>query len=122
MGDGASGPSGRAPVRRGERGAHGRPASRAGTEGLSGRRLAGGVLRGHCRGSPRADTLRSRYRSLFGISNSRERPRTTARRERAEMGRLVPAVTRALDILELFLEGDGTMSAPEITRRLGLPR
>ncbi|WP_329188029.1 IclR family transcriptional regulator [Actinacidiphila glaucinigra] len=38
------------------------------------------------------------------------------------MGRLVPAVTRALDILELFLEGDGSMSAPEITRRLGLPR
>lgn len=38
------------------------------------------------------------------------------------MGRLVPAVTRALDILELFLEGDGTLSAPEITRRLGLPR
>jgi DNA-binding IclR family transcriptional regulator len=38
------------------------------------------------------------------------------------MGRLVPAVTRALDILELFLEGDGTMSAPEITRKLGLPR
>ncbi|MFJ4845029.1 MULTISPECIES: IclR family transcriptional regulator [unclassified Streptomyces] len=38
------------------------------------------------------------------------------------MGRLVPAVTRALDILELFLEGDGTMSAPEITRRLELPR
>lgn len=38
------------------------------------------------------------------------------------MGRLVPAVTRALDILELFLEGDGTLSAPEVTRRLGLPR
>lgn len=38
------------------------------------------------------------------------------------MGRLVPAVTRALDILELFLEGDGTLSAPEITRRLRLPR
>jgi DNA-binding IclR family transcriptional regulator len=38
------------------------------------------------------------------------------------MGRLVPAVTRALDILELFLEGEGTLSAPEITRRLGLPR
>lgn len=38
------------------------------------------------------------------------------------MGRLVPAVTRALDILELFLEGDGTLSAPEITRRLQLPR
>ena len=38
------------------------------------------------------------------------------------MGRLVPAVTRALDILELFLDGDGTLSAPEIVRRLGLPR
>ncbi|MFG3258927.1 IclR family transcriptional regulator [Streptomyces sp. NPDC048172] len=38
------------------------------------------------------------------------------------MGRLVPAVTRALDILELFLEGDGTLSAPDITRRLQLPR
>ncbi|KUH39969.1 MULTISPECIES: IclR family transcriptional regulator [Streptomyces] len=38
------------------------------------------------------------------------------------MGRLVPAVTRALDILELFLDGDGTLSAPEITRRLALPR
>ncbi|CAL9414296.1 IclR family transcriptional regulator [Streptomyces atacamensis] len=38
------------------------------------------------------------------------------------MGRLVPAVTRALDILELFLDGDGILSAPEITRKLGLPR
>ncbi|MET7620132.1 IclR family transcriptional regulator [Streptomyces sp. NPDC005408] len=38
------------------------------------------------------------------------------------MGRLVPAVTRALDILELFLEGDGTLSAPDITRKLQLPR
>ncbi|MFI5801669.1 IclR family transcriptional regulator [Streptomyces sp. NPDC051561] len=38
------------------------------------------------------------------------------------MGRQVPAVTRALDILELFLEGDGTLSAPDITRKLGLPR
>ncbi|MFC4493138.1 IclR family transcriptional regulator [Streptomyces ovatisporus] len=38
------------------------------------------------------------------------------------MGRLVPAVTRALDILELFLETDGTLSAPDITRRLQLPR
>ncbi|MFF1506844.1 IclR family transcriptional regulator [Streptomyces sp. NPDC058326] len=38
------------------------------------------------------------------------------------MGRLVPAVTRAFDILELFLEGDGTLSAPEITRGLQLPR
>lgn len=38
------------------------------------------------------------------------------------MGRRVPAVSRALDILELFLEGDGTLSAPEITRKLQLPR
>lgn len=38
------------------------------------------------------------------------------------MGRLVPAVTRALDILELFLQGDGTLSAPDITRKLQLPR
>ncbi|MFD3531406.1 IclR family transcriptional regulator [Streptomyces sp. NPDC058664] len=38
------------------------------------------------------------------------------------MGRLVPAVTRALDILELFLDGDGTVSTPEIVRRLQLPR
>ncbi|MGP3984599.1 IclR family transcriptional regulator [Streptomyces sp. KR80] len=38
------------------------------------------------------------------------------------MGRLVPAVTRALDILELFLEGGGTHSAPDIVRRLRLPR
>ncbi|WP_181766008.1 IclR family transcriptional regulator [Streptomyces albidus (ex Kaewkla and Franco 2022)] len=38
------------------------------------------------------------------------------------MGRLVPAVTRALDVLELFLDCDGTLSAPEITRRLQLPR
>jgi DNA-binding IclR family transcriptional regulator len=38
------------------------------------------------------------------------------------MGRRVPAVSRALDILELFLDGDGTLSAPEITRRLRLPR
>ncbi|MEV5971527.1 IclR family transcriptional regulator [Streptomyces sp. NPDC051921] len=38
------------------------------------------------------------------------------------MGRLVPAVARALDILELFLDGDGTLSAPDIVRRLQLPR
>ncbi|MEV6246793.1 IclR family transcriptional regulator [Streptomyces sp. NPDC051742] len=38
------------------------------------------------------------------------------------MGRLVPAVTRALDILELFLDGEGTLSTPEIVRRLRLPR
>ncbi|MFE7568170.1 IclR family transcriptional regulator [Streptomyces sp. NPDC057539] len=38
------------------------------------------------------------------------------------MGRLVPAVTRALDILELFLDGDGTLSAPDVIRKLQLPR
>jgi IclR family KDG regulon transcriptional repressor len=37
------------------------------------------------------------------------------------MGRAVPAVTRALDILELFLDHD-TLSAPDITERLELPR
>jgi IclR family transcriptional regulator, KDG regulon repressor len=37
------------------------------------------------------------------------------------MGRAVPAVARALDILELFLETP-VVSAPEITERLGLPR
>ncbi|MBD0741274.1 IclR family transcriptional regulator [Streptomyces sp. CBMA152] len=38
------------------------------------------------------------------------------------MGRLVPAVTRALDVLELFLESEVPLSAPDITRRLQLPR
>lgn len=37
------------------------------------------------------------------------------------MGRVVPAVSRALDILELFLDGPA-LSAPDITERLGLPR
>jgi IclR family KDG regulon transcriptional repressor len=37
------------------------------------------------------------------------------------MGRVVPAVSRALDILELFLDWP-SLSAPEITERLGLPR
>lgn len=37
------------------------------------------------------------------------------------MGRAVPAVARALDILELFLDHPEA-SAPEITERLGLPR
>jgi IclR family transcriptional regulator, KDG regulon repressor len=37
------------------------------------------------------------------------------------MGRAVPAVSRALDILELFLAND-SLSAPEITERLRLPR
>ncbi|MFD6415692.1 IclR family transcriptional regulator [Streptomyces sp. NPDC060194] len=38
------------------------------------------------------------------------------------MGRHVPAVTRALDILELCLDGDGVLTAPEVVRGLGLPR
>jgi IclR family KDG regulon transcriptional repressor len=38
------------------------------------------------------------------------------------MGRLVPAVTRALDVLELFLESEGPLSAPDVIRRLQLPR
>jgi IclR family KDG regulon transcriptional repressor len=37
------------------------------------------------------------------------------------MGRAVPAVSRALDILELFLERPA-LSAPQITEQLGLPR
>jgi IclR family KDG regulon transcriptional repressor len=37
------------------------------------------------------------------------------------MGRAVPAVTRALDILELLLDTP-VVSAPEIAERLGLPR
>jgi IclR family KDG regulon transcriptional repressor len=38
------------------------------------------------------------------------------------MPRLTPAVLRSLDILELFLAGDEELSAPDITRRTGLPR
>ncbi|MFD0685966.1 IclR family transcriptional regulator [Actinomadura fibrosa] len=38
------------------------------------------------------------------------------------MKRLVPAVTRAMDILELFLDRDGPLTAPDIVRELGLPR
>lgn len=38
------------------------------------------------------------------------------------MPRAVPAVTRALDILEMFLGGAGPCSIPEIGRRLRLPR
>jgi IclR family transcriptional regulator, KDG regulon repressor len=37
------------------------------------------------------------------------------------MGRAVPAVGRALDILELFLDQE-RLSAPEVAGRLGLPR
>ena len=38
------------------------------------------------------------------------------------MARLVPAVLRAADILELFLGDDVTLSASEIGSRLELPR
>ncbi|MBA0052552.1 IclR family transcriptional regulator [Streptomyces sp. AJS327] len=38
------------------------------------------------------------------------------------MGRHIPAVSRALDVLELFLDAEDALSAPEITRRLELPR
>jgi IclR family KDG regulon transcriptional repressor len=38
------------------------------------------------------------------------------------MGRTVPAVARALDILELFLDGTDNLSAPEVMARTGLPR
>ncbi|WP_236790497.1 IclR family transcriptional regulator [Amycolatopsis sp. GM8] len=38
------------------------------------------------------------------------------------MPRLVPAVQRAADVLELFLGPDATLSAAEIVERLGLPR
>lgn len=38
------------------------------------------------------------------------------------MGRLTPAVTRAFDILELFLDRDQALTAPDIVRALELPR
>ena len=38
------------------------------------------------------------------------------------MARNVPALVRGLDILELFLDEDRALSAPDITERLGLPR
>jgi IclR family KDG regulon transcriptional repressor len=37
-------------------------------------------------------------------------------------GRIVPAVRRAFDILELFLTHDGPLSAPEIAKLTALPR
>src|SRR5690606_34822018 len=49
------------------------------------------------------------------------RTRAGATRRCRLMGRLVPAATRALDILELFLD-DETLSAPEIVAALHLPR
>lgn len=38
------------------------------------------------------------------------------------MARSVPAVVRALDVLELFLDGRSNLSAPEVAIALGLPR
>lgn len=38
------------------------------------------------------------------------------------MGLMVPALSRGLDILELFLSGDRELTAPDIVARLGLPR
>jgi IclR family KDG regulon transcriptional repressor len=38
------------------------------------------------------------------------------------MARLVPAVTRAFDILEIFLREDQPITVPEIAERVGLPR
>ncbi|MBF0672524.1 MAG: IclR family transcriptional regulator [Salinibacterium sp.] len=38
------------------------------------------------------------------------------------MARLTPAVVRTLDILELFLDADGPLTAPEVVRRTGVPR
>jgi IclR family KDG regulon transcriptional repressor len=38
------------------------------------------------------------------------------------MARLTPAVLRTLDILELFLDGDAPLSAPDVVKLTGLPR
>jgi IclR family transcriptional regulator, KDG regulon repressor len=38
------------------------------------------------------------------------------------MGSMVPALSRGLDILELFLSGDDELGAPDVVARLGLPR
>ncbi len=38
------------------------------------------------------------------------------------MARLTPAVLRTLDILELFLDDDKALSAPEVVRLTGIPR
>lgn len=38
------------------------------------------------------------------------------------MARLTPAVVRTLDILELFLEDDTALSAPDVVRLTGVPR
>ena len=57
-----------------------------------------------------------RVRDIVTLDQSTPTPR-----ERAHMGRTVPAVMRALDILELFLDGQ-SHSTPEITQQLELPR
>jgi IclR family transcriptional regulator, KDG regulon repressor len=38
------------------------------------------------------------------------------------MGSMVPALARGLDILELFLDGERELGAPDVVARLGLPR
>jgi IclR family transcriptional regulator, KDG regulon repressor len=38
------------------------------------------------------------------------------------MGSMVPALSRGLDILELFLDGQHELGAPDVVARLGLPR
>jgi IclR family transcriptional regulator, KDG regulon repressor len=38
------------------------------------------------------------------------------------MGSMVPALSRGLDVLELFLGGNRELSAPDVVARLGLPR
>lgn len=53
---------------------------------------------------------------MWPARGHQHRPRTIT-----TVGRSVPALSRGLDILELFLE-HSTLSAPEITQRLALPR
>ena len=38
------------------------------------------------------------------------------------MARVIPSVTRAFNVLELFLENQNPLSVPEIIEHLGLPR
>jgi IclR family transcriptional regulator, KDG regulon repressor len=53
---------------------------------------------------------------------------TTSQRENVEeqgalpVGSMVPALSRGLDILELFLSGEHELGAPDVIARLGLPR
>src|SRR4051794_31276376 len=51
-------------------------------------------------------------------------PLTCERSERTEyrMGRTVPAVERAIRVLELFLDEPGFLSIPQITASLGIHR